>query len=108
MDIISYELVANTIVVILAFCGVIVMVSNTVKAMKELHKPREDQTRMVMEHDEKLMHDYDDITELKQEMRIILETLLPMLQHLIDGDDVDSLKRQKEFLETYLINLVER
>lgn len=84
------------------------MVANAIKAVKDMRKPQTDQASLVMEHDEKLLNDYKDIQELKKEVRIILECLRPMLQHLVDGDDVESLKERLDFLDRYLINLIER
>lgn len=108
MDIIPYEIVANTIVVLLALCGTVVLLVNTWKAIRDIRKPNADHIRMVLEHEEKLSNDYNDIAELKEEMRIVLSTLRPMLQHLIDGNNVDSLQEQLDFLDRYLINLIER
>lgn len=108
MEVIPYDAVANAVVVFFAFCGAIVLIVNAVKAVKDLRKPSNDHIKMVLDHDEKLLNDYEDISELKKEVRIILECLRPMLKHQIDGNSVDVLQEKLDFLDRYLINLVEK
>lgn len=108
MEPIGYSVLAQAIVVFFAGCGAFVLLVNAYRGLKELRKPHDDTAKTVMEHDEKLIHDYEEIGEIKQELRIVLECLMPVMTHLIDGNDVENLKSKRDFLETYLINLIER
>ena len=105
---IPYNAVANAVVIFFAFCGAVVLAVNAWKAIKDIRKPHDDTVAKVLSHDEKLIHDFEDLNEIKEEIRIILECLMPVMTHLIDGNDVENLKSKRDFLETYLIRLVQK
>ena len=104
----DYQTISSAFIVVLAACGSFTLLVNAWKALKEMKKPHDDTVAKVLSHDEKLIHDFNELGEIKEEIRIILQCLMPVMTHLIDGNDVENLKEKRDFLETYLIRLVEK
>ena len=53
--------------------------------------------------DEKLDNDNKRINRLESDNKQVLLTLLALLQHDIDGNDVEALKRRKKELSEYMV-----
>lgn len=94
-------------IVFVAVCSgittVIVCASNIYSKIKQAKKPHDDHVAQVKEHEEKLNNDYVVLEELKAEMRILLTNDILVMNHIIEGNHVDKLKEQRDFLHRYLI-----
>lgn len=53
--------------------------------------------------DEKLDNDNKRINRLENDTKQVLLTLLALLQHNIDGNDVEALKKRKSELSKYMV-----
>lgn len=106
MPIFDYSVVANAVVVVLAAIGAATAILTLVEKVRSVSKPGHERMNR---HEEYLARDHDeianarsDIDELKSENRIQTETLLVMLQHMIDGNDIEALKERRDFMFRYL------
>lgn len=66
------------------------------------HKQKEIDDRFD-NNDEKLDNDNRRINRLESDNKQVLLTLLALLQHDIDGNDIDALKRRKKELSEYMV-----
>lgn len=53
--------------------------------------------------DARLSHGDDNFVQNREANRVMLEALLALLSHAIDGNDVEELKKAKKTLNNYLL-----
>lgn len=102
MEILPYELVANTFMVLFAFTGVFLTIYNAIKAIRDLSKPHTDHIEMVKDHEERLKNSEDCMQEIKGGNHILLEAMILLLDHSIYGNHTEDLKERKDFIIRYL------
>lgn len=105
----------NTPELILAVCGFITALGAActyiVKGFKAAKRPEEEQNRRI-EALEKRCDRYDaafesdkrDIEEIKKVEHLILKTNFALLQHGIDGNNIEPMKKAQEDIQNYLID----
>lgn len=104
---------------LIAICAAVVTISEAIKAIigavKAVRKPEHRQNEQIQKLDEqvkaieeKLGNDKSRLDELEAGLEYTLESLLALLSHAIDGNDVDGLKTAKTHLNSYLIGKVKR
>ena len=88
-----------------AACGYIA------KGFKAVRKPEEEQNRRIDalekrcdEYDRNLKQDKRDIEEIKKVEHLILKTNFALLQHGIDGNNIEPMKKAQEDIQNYLID----
>ena len=96
MSYMGYDELATTLVVILAACAAIAVVWGAVKAVREIKQPWLDAIAKVEEHDYRRMEDLKRANELQ------MMALLQLINHSIDGNDVDKLTAVRDKLQLYL------
>lgn len=74
------------------------------KMIKELKKPSDDLKEKVESHDELLTKDNERLKEVEQSNKLILQSLLVIINHDITGNGIDQLKQTRENLNNYLVN----
>lgn len=89
---------------ILYVCGFIVSVWGVVKIYKEWTKPKEDQKNMVKDHEKKLIEYDDRLKEIEAADKLILQSLLVIINHDITGNGINQLKDVRDDLQEFLIN----
>lgn len=89
---------------ILYVCGFIGSVWGVLKIYKEWSKPKEDLKHMVKEHEEKLIHDDERLKEIEAADKLILQSLLVIINHDITGNGINQLKEARDDLQEFLIN----
>lgn len=100
--------------VILAVCGGIITVSTAItiiaNVIKKAKSPEEKQNErikhleeMVAKHEDILSNDNKRLKSMEEGNREIMQAILALLAHGIDGNEIDSLKKAKENLQNYLI-----
>ena len=96
----------------LAACAAVITVVNCWKAIREVHQasPNTKQNEMLRLHEERL-----DIIEERLKLgddrfktidsgnKVTQKAILALMEHAINGNDVDSLKKAKKDLEEYLV-----
>lgn len=101
--------------VILAICGLISAIGGACvyigKVIKKAKEPEIEQNRRLTEvekrcdkYDRILEKDKRDIEEIKKVEHLILKTEFALLQHGIDGNNVEPMKRAQEDIQNYLID----
>ena len=105
---ITYELALAALGFIGAFgaaCGYIV------KGFKAVKKPEDEQNKRIEalekrcdRYDSILERDKHDIEEIKKVEHLILKTEFALLQHGIDGNNIEPMKRAQEDIQNYLID----
>lgn len=104
---------------LIAICAAVVTVSGAigaiVKLIRWLKKPeaRQDESinKLISRMDtveNKLSKDKERLEDLETGLKYTLESLLALLSHALDGNDIDSMKKAKKHLNDYLIQKVEK
>jgi hypothetical protein len=107
--------VENIWAVILAAASAVVLLSNAtekiVKAVKAAKAPnvKQDERLADLEAwrkvvDGKLAHDHERFQELSNGERVTQRALLALLDHGIDGNNIEQMQHAKEELQNHLIN----
>lgn len=100
---------------LMAMCGAIVTISAAVavivRVIQKAKQPEESQNKRIENLEKKVerfeqLFDNDNkrLIELEKGNRIMQQSMLALLSHAINGDDVDGLKKAKDNLQTYLID----
>jgi hypothetical protein len=100
---------------ILAVASAIVLLANAVekivKAVKAAKVPNDQQNKRLTELEEwrkevdgKLSHDHDRFEDLDNGNRVTQRALLALLDHGIDGNNIEQMQHAKEELQNHLIN----
>jgi hypothetical protein len=96
-------------------CGAIVTISPAVtviiKVIQKAKQPEESQNKRlddlekkVERHEQLFDNDNKRLIELEKGNRVMQQSMLALLSHALNGDDVDSLKKAKDNLQNYLID----
>ena len=99
----------------LAFCGAVATVGNAVEKLIKMWKaskvPNEKQDSRLSslekwkdEVDIKLAHDHERFESLDNGNRVTQRALLALLDHGIDGNNIEQMQHAKEELQNHLIN----
>lgn len=105
----QYADLVTFVAIIIGIFSAVVLVNNTVKAIKELTRPVSD-LRLEIDKinerldrvDEKLDNDYDMLEREKERNRLLLRSVRQLLVHEIDGNDVKGLNTLKDEIDDYL------
>ena len=96
----TLEQIAATFVLIMSLGGGIKYILTPVINYNKKQKEIDDHFEAV---DEKLDNDNKRLNRLEDDNQQILLTLLALLQHDIDGNDIETLKRRKAGLSAYMV-----
>ena len=88
---------------ILGFCVLITSVWAVFKIIREINKPNDDLKRTVEQHSVALENDNKRLKQLDDDNRMILQSLLVIVNHSIDNNGIDKLKEARTELQEYLI-----
>lgn len=88
-------------------CGAIVAIAGAgaviISFINKLRAPNKLQNTRLDKHDQMLNNDDARLKSLEKSSTITIKALLALLQHGIDGNDIESMKKVKHELEEYLI-----
>lgn len=107
--------VNDIIQIILAVCGGIGIIGAAIvwvsRAVGFFRKPEAKQDERLDDHEKRLKElerkanqDYEQISSVQEEMKVILLGTHALLRHAIDGNDVDSLKKAETDIIKFLNN----
>lgn len=88
---------------ILALCAFISAIYGVYKIVKELKKPSDDLRDEVERHSTLLDTDNKRLQEIESSNKMILQTLLAIINHDITGNGIDKMKQIRDDLQEYLI-----
>ena len=89
---------------ILAMCAFISATWGVYKIIKELKKPSEDLRKEVEKHSKLLDTDDRRLKEIEDSKKMILQTLLAMINHNITGNGIENMKKIRDDLQKYLVD----
>ena len=72
--------------------------------MVEIRKPSEDLKQKVESHEEKLNKDKQRLDDIEQSNKLILNSMLVIINHEITGNGIENMKKARDELQEYLIN----
>lgn len=88
---------------IIRFCSFIAGLWGLWKIVKEARKPNDDLKAKVEKHDRLLDKDNKRLEAVEASNRMILQSLLVIINHEITGNGVEKMKTVRDSLEEYLI-----
>lgn len=89
---------------ILGFCALVTALWGFWKIVKELKKPNEDLKKLVEKHDTLLDKDNERLKAIEDSDRMILQSLLVIINHNITGNGIERMKDTRDELQEFLIN----
>jgi hypothetical protein len=89
---------------IIGFCSFVAALWGVWKIIKELKKPNDELKQMVADHEKLLSADDERLRAIEESNKMILQSLLVIINHNITGNGVDKMKEARSDLEEYLIN----
>lgn len=89
---------------ILWVCGFVASVWGLYKIILEIKKPSDDLKEKVESHDLKLTNDDQRLNYIEQSNKLILNSMLVIINHEITGNGIENMKKARDELQEYLIN----
>ena len=89
---------------ILALCAFVTAIWGVYKIIKEVRKPSDDLKSKVETHDKLLESDNRRLNEVEQSNKLILQSLLVIVNHEISGNGIEAMKKQRDELQEFLVN----
>lgn len=94
----------DTALVILAFAGIIVLIGNVIKTIKEWRKPQADLKSWQKSVDDRLKSDHERLKSMEDGNKVVCRGILALLSHEINGNSIDKLKASQSEMTNYLID----
>ena len=88
---------------VVAFCGGLMAVVKVVEYIAK-HMGKGDINKKLDTHSKQLDSDLKRIKSLEDGQIIVMQTLLALTQHAINGNNVDALRKSRDDLQQYLIH----
>lgn len=82
---------------------IIVLVAGVIRIIKEVKKPNDDLRKQVEKHERYLEQDKQYLDEVSERNKVLYKSLLALIEHDIDGNSIDKLKKIRDELQTYVI-----
>ena len=89
---------------ILGFCALVTALWGIWKIIKELKKPNANLKETVAKHDMLLDNDNRRLKAIEDSNKMILQSLLVIINHDITGNGIEKMKEAREELQEFLIN----
>ena len=91
----------------LAMCGSVATIAGAgaivYKIYKSAKRPDTERDEALSRHQEMLDNDNKRLKELEESNKIIMQSMLAIMSHEIDGNHVEDLKQARDDLQKYLI-----
>lgn len=89
---------------VLAFCGGVAVIAGAVKIVWNAFSPQRELKKRVDKHDTILDKDNNRLKSIEDGQKVQCQALMCIMQHMIDGNDINNLKKVRNEINTYLIN----
>lgn len=89
---------------ILALCALVTALWGVWKIIKEVKKPNANLKETVAKHDMLLDNDNKRLKAIEDSNKMVLQSLLVIINHDITGNGIEKMKEAKEELQEFLIN----
>jgi hypothetical protein len=94
----------TTLQTILSIAGGLTILAGGIGVIVKMGDPYKKVKEKVDKHEQYLDNDNKRLVEIEKNDKIICQILLAMLNHMISGNDVDELKKERDELQEYLCN----
>ena len=94
----QYVSFACVIITTLGGAGAII-----ISIVKWWKQPDKDRDEMLNEHEKKLDNDHKRLMELEESNKIMMQSMLALMSHAIDGNHIEDLRQARDDLQKYLI-----
>ncbi len=89
---------------VMGFCALIASLWGVWLIVKEIKKPGSDLKKKVEEHDRLLNSDDGRLKEIEESNKMMLQSLLVIINHNITGNGIENMKKTRDQLQEFLIN----
>lgn len=93
-----------TLAQIMGFCSLVAALWGIWLIVKEIKKPGSDLKKKVEEHDRLLNNDNNRLKDIEESNRMMLQSLLVIINHNITGNGIEKMKETRDQLQEFLIN----
>lgn len=100
---VTLDQIKDFAIVLLAIAGLIVLIGNVVKVIKEWKKPHDDLDLWRKGVDTKLKNDHERLEAVEKGNKVVCRGILALLSHEINGNSVDKLNASQSEMTDYLI-----
>ena len=95
----------TTVVIAAGVLTIYNLIDKIVTASKKAKEPTEEQEKREADLERKILENYDKrITDIEKGNKVTQKAILALLEHSIDGNNTDGLKRAKDELSQYLVD----
>ena len=77
--------------------------NSLVSIIKWWRQPDKTRDEMLQEHEKKLDNDHKRLQELEESNKIMMQSMLALMSHAIDGNHIEDLRQARDDLQKYLI-----
>lgn len=99
--------ITQLIQIFLTICGAIITIGGAAaiitKIIDKQKKPDKDRDEIIKKHTEMLDNDNRRLKKLEEDDRLILESLLALMSHELDGNHTDQLRKVHDKLKEHLV-----
>lgn len=99
--------ITQLIQIFLTICGAIITIGGAAaiitKIIDKRRKPDKDRDEIIKKHTEMLDNDNRRLKKLEEDDRLILESLLALMSHELDGNHTDQLRKVHDKLKEHLV-----
>ena len=108
MEALTLVQIRDFVIVLVAILGLIVLIGNAVKTIREWKKPsddaRDEADQWRTDMDENMKDNTDRIKKVEDGNKVIMKALMAILSHEVNGNSVDKLQKALTELNDYLID----
>ena len=95
----------TTVVIAAGVLTIYNLIDKIVTASKKAKEPTEELEKRVTDLERKILENYDKrITDIEKGNKVTQKAILALLEHSIDGNNTDGLKKAKDELSQYLVD----
>lgn len=92
----------------LAMCGSIATIAGAViiiyKLYQKAKQPDNERDKMMKEHEKKLDNCQQRLDSVEGGMAVLMKATLAMMNHIINGDSIEEMKKASDDIQEYLIS----
>lgn len=104
MENLTFVQIKDFIIVFLAIAGVVVLIGNVIKTLREWKKPGEDLDAWRQDVDRKLSMDDERLKAIEDGNKVVTRGVLALISHELNGNSTDKLQKSQAEITNYLID----
>lgn len=104
MENLTFVQIKDFIIVFLALAGVVVLIGNVIKTLREWKKPGEDLDAWRQDVDRKLSMDDERLKAIEDGNKVVTRGVLALISHELNGNSTDKLQKSQAEITNYLID----